>query len=557
MTTIDARSLPGGSRIAAQIVIVGTGPCGMTVARELAPTGADIVLLEGGGTRPDAVSQDTLRGDSASQSAEPLDKARQKGLGGTSRQWGGRTAPFDALDFEPRRELGASGWPLSRDDLMPYYRRAAVALDLGRFEWTAGEALPGHAAHLTGRPGADLADTGIWRFSPPVRFGDVYRRELEGLPNVRLFHHANVTRLRRTAEDGRICAVEAATGEGRHLEFCGGVVVVAAGGLETARLLLASGIGNEHDQLGRNYMIHPIAEVGLLRLRDPRSVGAAAGYVKSRDGVWVRRLLQLDERLRRREGLLNMGFATWYRDPRDPSHGDPLLSAYVLARAALIHTGGFKSAGMHRRFAQPGHTAEHTLNVLRGLPELALFGGRWARERWIGSRTLPAFARRSASGAYRIRFDAEQSPDPESRVTLAKETDAFGVPRLSVRHRVSRSDRENYHRSLVHLADAIGASGWGSYDPPDLDEVLDLPFADATHQMGLLRMGTSPARSVVDPQLRAWSSPNLFCATTGVFPTSSHAGPTLTAVALAIRLADHLRIESRRRQNASSACGAN
>lgn len=545
MTTIDARDLPIGAKISARIVIVGTGPCGMTVARELAATGADIVMLEGGGLRPDETAQDTLRADTASQADEPLDKARQKSLGGASRRWGGRTAPFDRLDFEPRHELGIDGWPLGSEELTPYYRRAAVALDLGRFEWTAARALPGDPQHLLGGSGWIVADEGIWRFSPPVRFGDIYRRELRRLPNVRLFHHANVTGLRRDPENGRISAVEAASVPGRPFELAGDLVVLAAGGLETARLLLASGIGDEHDQLGRNYMIHPIAEVGSLRLRDPRRAGSAARYEKSHDGVWIRRLLQLDERVRRDEALLNMGFAVWYGEPRDPAHGDPLLSGYVLARKALICTGGFKSTGMHRRFAQSGDTAAHVRNVLQGLPELAVFGGRWARDRWLDPRTLPAFTRYSPTGDYRIRFDAEQSPDPESRVVLSEEKDAFGVPRLSVRHRVSTSDRENYHRSFVRLAEGIAASGWGSYAPPSLDELLEVPFADATHQMGLVRMGSNPAGSVVDPQLRLWSSPNLFCATTGVFPTSGHAGPTMTAVALAIRLADHLRKEAR------------
>lgn len=547
MSTLDARTLPVGAHLSADVVVIGTGPSGMTVARELADTGRDILLLEGGSLDVDAELQDTLKGDAHSQRAEPLEKVRQKGLGGASHQWGGRTAPFSPLDFEARPGLGImEPWPFSRQDLEAYYRRAAQALDLRRYEWDAATALPGDPEHLLGGGQDVVADTGIWRFSPPVRFGDVYRRELDHRANVRLLHHANVVRL-ITGEGGgagdvELTQVVAASAPGRTFTVTGRIVVVATGGLEAARLLLHSEVGTAHDQVGRNYMIHPIAEVGELQLSDPHSADTATRYVKSHDGVWVRRLLTLTERVRREQDLLHMGYAIWYEDPMDPSHGDPLLSAYVLARKALIRLDGFKSAGMHRRFAAAGGTAQHVRNVALGAPQLAAFAYTWARDRWADPRTLPAFTHRSKQGRYRIRFDAEQSPSPENRVTLSRdERDAFGVPRLHVAHRVGDTDRENYHRSLTLLAEGFARSGFGTYTPPSLDHLLSLELTDATHQMGLVRTGTRPETSVVDPDLRVWGTRNLYISSTGVFPTASHAGPTMTAVAVATRLADHLR----------------
>lgn len=548
MTIFDARALPTGAELRTDVLIIGTGPSGVTVARELADAGRDVLLLEGGGIGVEADAQDTLRGDAPSQQREPLEKARQKGLGGASHQWGGRAAPFSALDLEARPGLGIDApWPVDRERLEPYYRRAAHALDLRRYQWTAADALPGDPVHLLGG-GQDLVDdTGLWRFSPPVRFGDVYRRELDALPWMRLLHHANVLRLETdSAADGaspkRVRRVVAASAPGHEFTVAAETVVVACGGLESARLLMASGLGGRFDQVGRNYMIHPIAEVGELVLADPGSAENAVRYTKSHDGVWVRRLLTLAEEVRRRDDLLHMGFALWYEDPMHPRHGDPLLSAYVLARKALFSLDGFKSAGMHRRFADAPDAPGHVRNVLLGLPQLAGFGVTWARDRWLDPRTLPAFTRRSREGRYRIRFDAEQSPSPENRVTLsATERDGFGVPRLSVQHRVSDADRENYHRSLCLLAEGIERSGFGRYTPPTLDHLKSLELTDATHQMGLLRMGTRPETSVVDPDLRVWECENLYVSSTGVFPTSSHAGPTMTAVALAIRLADHVR----------------
>lgn len=541
MTTIDARDTPPNTTFRASVVIVGTGPAGITLAHELASTGVDILLVEGGGHSHEAGAQDTLRGSEASQIVEPLDKVREKRLGGTSHRWGGRTYPFDSIDFETRSNLDIEGWPITRENLLPYYRRASRRLDLRRFEWTAAEALADEPAHIFGDKSDErLNDTPVWRWSPPTRFSQVYRNELHELSNIRLIHHANVIKLIRDPQTGILSHVIAASAPGRTLKFRGDYVVLAIGGLETSRLLLASDIGNEHDQVGRNYMIHPIAEVGTVRLRSPESAGFLASYGKSHDGVWVRRFLQLSENVRRHEGLLNMGFALWYVEPRESHHGDPLLSSFALARKALTYTGGFKATGMHRRFADTADTGKHIHNIMRGIPTLIGFSVAWARDRWLGPRTVPSFSRHSDTGTYRIRFDAEQSPDPTNRVLLSREVDAFGVPRLDIQHAVKLSDRDNYHRSLAILSQTLEESGWGTFETPRRDELTNMSFIDGTHQMGLVRMGRDRKTSVVNEDLRVWSSPNLFCATSGVFPTSGMAGPTLTLVAISVRLADHL-----------------
>lgn len=546
MSTIDAASMTTPTEIVTDLVIVGTGPSGMSVARELAQSGRDIVLLDAGDFTVDENLQDSLRGDASSEAQEPLSKIRQKRVGGASMQWGGRTAPFEAFDFEARPEFGLREWPVSRDALEPYYRRAAQRLDVGRYEWKAAQAIPGEPEHLVNPTDPALADEGIWRFSPPTRFAQVYKEELESLPNVRLYVNANVLRF-VADESGKVTRVEARTPSGAIFTVAATTFVLAAGGLESTRILLHSGLGNEHDQVGRNYMIHPIAEVGTVELSDPDSVPAAARYVRTLDGAWARRLLQLSPETKRRESLLNLGLAIWYDEPRDPSHGDPLLSAFALARKALTYTGEFKATGMHRRYADLRDPQGHVKNVVFGAPRLAAFAAEWARDRWISRRTLPAFSRLSTRGRYRIRFDAEQSPNPENRVTLSEtDKDAFGVPRIHVQHSVSEDDRRNYHKSLVLLAEAFERTGWARYTPPTLEELLSIELVDGTHQMGLLRMGDQPEHSVVTPDLRVWGTENLYIASTGVFPSASHAGPTMTAVALAIRLADHLRARTAR-----------
>lgn len=536
---IDARQLPQDSHLTADVVIVGTGPAGASVALELAPLGIDILVLEGGALGVDAQARNTLRADESSQEREPLDKMRDKRLGGTSHQWGGRTFAFDAVDFDAAATQGEP-WPVSREDMEPYYRRAAQRLDVGAYEYTADPAIPGARKHLLGAPSELIYDEAIWRFGPPVKFGNVLRDKLAARGNVRIMHHANVVRLRRDA-DGRVNDVEFASSPGVHHHAGGAHVVLAPGGLEAARLLLHSDIGNEHDQVGRNFMTHPIAVVGKVKLTAPASARNTAEYVRSHDNVWVRRLLCLKEDVRREHGLLNMGFGIWYRDARDASHGDPLLSAFALARKALTYSGGFKGTGMHRQYADNSQTAAHVRNVVAGAPQLAGFAGRWARDRWLSRRTLPAFSRISPTGEYALRFDAEQSPDPDNRVTLSpSERDPYGVPRLHVRNEVSREDRLNYLRSIQLMKQGLEDAGFATVELPSKAEVMAQPMIDSTHQMGVVRMGSDPRTSVCDSNLLVWGTTNLYVPTSGAFPTAGQAGPTLTIVAFAIRVADHI-----------------
>ena len=536
---LDARDLPQGTSLRADVVIAGSGPAGASIALELAHTGLDILVLEGGALGVEPEARDTLKAAAASQQREPLDKMRDKRLGGTSHQWGGRTFPFDALDFEARPGVNAERWPVERVALEHYYRRAALRLEIGAYEYTAEKAIPGASRHLLGERSDVVDDEAVWRFGPPVKFGDVLKRELADSPNVRIVHHANVLRVEQGA-NGEVRALEFASAPGVIHRAEGREYVLALGGLETARTLLYSEVGNEYDQVGRNFMTHPIAVVGEVTLSRPEKAKNTAEYVRSHDDVWVRRLLALREDVRRRDDLLNMGVAIWYRDARDPSHGDALLSSFALARKALTRIGGFKGTGMHRRYAESGDTTAHLRNVVKGSPALVPFAFRWGRDRWISERTVPAFARLSARGEYALRFDAEQSGDPDNRVTLSDETDDFGVPRLSVRNVVSVEDRLNYLRSLNLLADELEATGFASVRRPTEDEILAEPMIDSTHQMGLVRMGEAPEQSVCDENLRVWSSSNLYLATSGAFPTAGQAGPTLTIVAFAIRLADHL-----------------
>jgi choline dehydrogenase-like flavoprotein len=314
--------------------------------------------------------------------------------------------------------------------------------------------------------------------------------------------------------------------------------------LLSSRSTQEGGLGSSSGWLGRGYTTHPVAEVGYLQLADPAR-GRTADFVDSRDGVYCRRQLVLRPEVQAREGLVNVGYALWYPDPMNPEHGDGLLSAFALARNALTRSGlNWKARGVQRRFNNVSHFREHMTNLGHDLPRVSKYSAYWIRRRYLAKRALPSFLTLPKSGGYRLRFDAEQTPDRANGVELSKELDAFGVPRLAMHFKVSESDRLSYYRSLEVLRDEFASRGVGDLKLPPKEQLTEVQqFADGTHQMGLTRMSSTPQDGVVDRDCRLWDAPNVFVVSGAVFATAGTCGPTLTIAALSLRLADRLKVE--------------
>ena len=546
---LDGRKVEPGEVLRADVCVIGSGAAGVTAALELARPGLEVVLLESGGSRAEDESQDASRGElEPGTDHDPLELVRQRRLGGTTTQWGGRCAPLQAIDFEHRDWIPGSGWPIGPDTLHPYYARAHEYCDLGAFEYQDTEALPMAEPFVVGDRQSLLEDGRLWRWSPPVNFWRRYRERLDLAANVRVIHHATVTRLDRDPVGGAVERAVVAGGPERHFEVEARAFVVAAGGLESARLLLASneqtpaGIGNEHDLVGRFYMTHPVAEVGRVELTDRAKAADAGGFLLTRDSVYCRRILRIGDDAQREHGLLNLALALWYPEPGDPTHSDALLSTFALVRAGMARGRvDWKSKGIHRRYGEIENVPRHVANMARGLPAVGSYGAMWARRRWLSKRTLPSFMTSPRSGSMRLRFDAEQSPESENRVTLSRERDVHGVQRLSLSYRVSSSDRARIGRGLTIVGAELERLGAGTVELPSEEEALaDVKLGDGTHQLGLTRMADAPGRGVVDEHCRVHGAPNLVVASSSVFPTSGAVGPTLTIVALAIRAAEEL-----------------
>jgi choline dehydrogenase-like flavoprotein len=554
----DARKLPFGTLLRTEVCVIGSGAAGITAALELGRARQDVILLEGGGRRLQRRYQDTYKGRVEPSDLyrpelrslhPPLDTVRQKRIGGTTGAWGGRCYPLDAIDFETRDYVPCSGWPITREMLDPYYVRASRYAETGEYEYLGRLAFPMAPDYLLASTSdTEIDDSKIWRFSRPTDFGKTYRAKLRDETHVRVYSHGNALWLDIDGTDGRVRAVVAASAPGREFRVEAQHFIVAVGGLESARLLLASSqrsgsrMGSGHESLGRYYMTHLDGIVGNVHFRTtvPK---AAYSYERSHDGVYCRRLLCLKAETQLRERLLNLGSVFYMPTPTDPAHRDSLLSAFVLAKEVMHYTnGGFRNRRVGMSREEPLHLGQHVKNVMQHPTELASFAVRWPQKRWLTSRAVPSFLAKSKSGEYRLHFSAEQSPSLSNVVALDKDSDEFGIQRLHVRWSPSESDHESIVRSLGLIASELDRLGLASADVPrdtqELTQGMGGGFLGGTHAMGTARMSASPRTGVVDEDCRVHGMSNLFVASSAVFPTAGFGPPTLTIIALAVRVAE-------------------
>jgi choline dehydrogenase-like flavoprotein len=545
----DARDIPTGASLTFDVCIIGGGAAGITLANELSSHCRSIALLEAGGMRSHAATQALYDGDVANPLRHgPLSKYRRRCLGGTTVVWGGRCAPFDDIDFEERSYVSNSGWPIDRKDLEPYYHRAHDYLDLGDFSYSMGGGCTQNLKPLIpGLQAPEVSDDFLWRFSPPTNFAKKYCAKLKTDPNVTLFLHANCLKLVTNTEGNIVLYAETCSLLLNKFKVRARQFVLAAGGLEITRLLLASkdhhsnGIGNGNDLVGRFYLSHIAGSVGPLHLT-PHGKGITHTYQKSSDNIYCRPALAIKDNAQRSHGLLNFRATLTHPPPEDPRHCSSVWSAMYLLKWCL---SGKISPEFNKALAsaQYRNILLHLRNIIADFPSLMSFAPIWIGKRIMSRRKLPSVELKSNNNTYYLHYDSEQSPNYHSRVTLADKRDSLGVRRLSVDWKYSNGDIESALRSIYIVNAAFSRACVGTIlaRHEELVDIISEQVHVGSHHIGLTRMGITAKQGVVDSNCRVFETNNLYIASSSVFPTSSFANPTLTIVALAIRLGDHLR----------------
>ncbi|MCH8685419.1 FAD-dependent oxidoreductase [Pedomonas mirosovicensis] len=534
---VDLHEAPEGLTINTDVCIVGSGVAGLTLARTLLAQGLHVCLLESGGRDHEDPVHRLNDGENTGFPYYELQESRLRLLGGTTAIWGGRLAELDPEDFEAKPWVAHSGWPISKDDLANHYRAAWET-----FEMPPEAALPdwlSNEASRLERDSASALQVGYWRFD--TRFNRFTHRntdDVTGHARAQVWLHATVTRIQAAEDGSRIDHVVARDLRGNKAIVQARQYVLAAGGIENARLLLASndiwksGLGNAYDQVGRYFMEHPHARGG--RVETARSWPLLRVLARSHrhQGTRLAALLRPSRALQQREGILNTAFTLGARQPADAAMFLP-VKLYNTLKHRLPPTEAGRRLWMVTK--QGAVWLHERIDPLR--PWLMLKAGR---------RELAIVVR------------AEQAPNPNSRVRLGRERDAFGIPKVELDWRFSDIDKRTLQVLARHFDATLRQGRIGRVEPEDwlgengplwqTDPLVSSHAIGGYHHMGSTRMSASPRTGVVDADCQVHGIDNLYVAGSSVFPTSGWANPTLTIAALAIRLGEHLAARSKREE---------
>ncbi|MCB0329677.1 MAG: GMC family oxidoreductase [Bdellovibrionales bacterium] len=525
---IDGRTIEPGSVIEADICIAGGGAAGMTLAKELSSTTLKVIVLESGGVSADGDAQQLAVGENVGMPYFDPIIASTRMLGGNTNRWGSWCRPLDATDLEHREWVTESGWPISRAELDPFYKRAHTYCKLRDYNYELSyllEPFKGDKKFYELPLPDDVLQTKAWQFhKPPVRFGQDNLEEVKGFKNIQVLTFSSLVDTIMNEAKNVVLRYQVKCLGGNSFSVQAKRFVLALGGIANPQVLLnirsqhPAGLGNENDLVGRYFMEHPhLHRVGLVLLKE-NTVYPEFYIEESQYAHKVVAGLCPTFELQRSQQILNFGITL--------SPTKRLWPGSDMAEEGAV---GYMSGLWHDLTSLPWNLIQ---KVRRKLGK---------------KRKDPA-----PSTLLEITTRAEQAPNPNSRIMLSDERDAVGLQRVKIKWDLLGIDRRTLVAAQKLAAKAFGAGGVGrvKVEMPELplaDEASwdtskeDFPTVGGYHHMGTTRMHDDPKYGVVNSDGKLHSVHNMYIAGSSLFPTSGYANPTLTLTALAIRLADHLK----------------
>lgn len=533
---IDARTLPEDTLVQCDICIIGAGAAGITLAREFIDQPLHVCLLESGGLDFDEVTQALYQGKNVGTPYYALNESRARYLGGSTNFWGGWSRPLDEIDFQDRPWMPYSGWAFTKAELDPYYDRAGQVCGLGPYQYDFAhweEALKHRQILALSAPGDSLV-TQVWQTIPPeyLRFGAAYRTQIEQARNIHTYLQANVLEIETNDTAQAVTKLRVASNTGKEFAVAAKVFILAVGGIENPRLLLNSnqvqntGLGNQHDLVGRFFMEHPILNSGKVLF--PPSTNLYSRKDIPVDGALISTGLGLSSAVQEREQLLN----------------------FTIRFNPFLHEGleALKRLSMRMQQTKTPDALQTILKDHRKIPQTSVMEdvGKVIvnLDRVVAKAYTKLFSKESGgkkeANLCSTRLISEQAPNPDSRITLSPERDRLGLNQVKLDWRLSEIDKYTIERSQQIIASELNCSGQSQHELTD-NNIAWQSLRGSYHHMGTTRMHPNPRLGVVDEHCQVHGISNLYIAGSSVFPTSGLSNPTLTIIALSIRLGDRLK----------------
>lgn len=510
------------------VCIVGAGVAGITMARRLLALGHKVVILESGGIDYEPAAADLNAGESTGHPYYDLAQSRLRFFGGTAAIWGGRVAELDPIDFQSRPWVPYSGWPIAYEQLRSYYDQAWRSLQLPALH-------PGNrlAEFKAATPAFDENELELrfWAFDDRSnRFGFRSNADLRDHPDCLILTHATATEIVTDGAGAKVERLIVRAAPERECRIRARAFVLAAGGIENARLLLASrqhspaGVGNAHGLVGRFFMEHPHARGG--RILATKSWQLLNAFGRSHR-VAGRRLAALITAAPARQAALGMLNTSLTIAPRQPAGATQFAAMRLYNKAKHELAPTRTSRALWRQGKKAVTSLQMVADPLRP----------WLMNR-LGMLDIALLVR------------AEQSPNPDSRVMLSDEKDALGIPRVKLDWRLNELDKHSVVQLVGILSRECERLGLGTVEPAGwlasqheewrTDRTISAHPIGGYHHMGTTRMAASDRQGVTDSHGNVFGVHNLFVAGSSLFPTSGWANPTLTLMALALRTGEYI-----------------
>jgi choline dehydrogenase-like flavoprotein len=521
----NGNEITSHSKLTTQICIVGGGVAGIVLANELQDHFENIILVESGDINYQQTSQDLYQVESFPYPLPNPHYSRLRFLGGSSNHWQNNTSPLDPIDFEYREWIPNSGWPISFKDLSPYYIKAQYYCGVAEGDYQTKywstllnkNDLVAHSKTLETR----IAKSAI----PPVRFFDRYGKNLTTAKNIQVIANSNLVDIEYDKQTQKILSITLANNKGNNFTVHADTFVMGLGGIENARMLLAfnekysNQLGNQGNKVGRYFMEHPTPRAAHLFTNNSEIFDFyQASFLKNKSVVGFFSLSS---------NSLEQHKTTNLRIPLIPASeytiSDGISSSHIMGQALS-------------KFTLPNNTSSHIYNILA---DMDMVLEAVARKKF--DATL--FEGANDIGGFEMPIMMEQTPTEDNRIRLGKEKDKLGIPKIIIDYKITDADKNRLWRSLEVIAQEVGVQSLGRLKllRNRSKRIWHDQLGFSNHHMGTTRMSASPDKGVVDSYQRVFGTKNLYISGSSVFSTGGHVPPTLTIVAMTIRLAEHIK----------------
>lgn len=519
MNILDLKADNIANLIDTNVCVIGSGPAGAIVAAELAKKNIDVLLLEAGNNEPN-FSIDSISKTNVFSDVSDFRFGWSRQLGGASNLWAGRTHPLEEIDFINRSWVPNSGWPYTYESIKTYYKRAAETLAIPGYEFFETCNKP-HVNECIFNPVIN-EETGLetkcfqWA-QTPFNSSAFLKGVVKQHSSLRILLNASVSRLEEATDASSVISAELTKADGGKITVKARYFIIAAGGIETPRLLLNSnkispaGIGNGHDNVGRYFSTHPKADMAALVLKKPISTSNAFFKDSPLKTGNFRYGISFSKEMQERNELLNHYVQL-----------SPLLEYQASQAFELLKKTKVLQNGLIDR-------SQIMKGFLPGVGKIAYAAiGRLAH---LQPRTK----------TLTLRGFLDQYPNKENRISLSNERKPDGTYKVDLSWRFSDEDKTSVISFFSHLDKVLQENEIGRVEYSGLKKNEDWPLIGIhSHFMGATRMGEDEKTSVTNCNARVHGVSNLYIAGPSLFPTYGFANPFLTITALSIRLGEHL-----------------